>query len=407
MISIMGLLSIIMGFRAAVEPRNVAEYPGWTAATVIFFTIVYMFLDAIDGIHARRTGNSSPLGELIDHVSDSVTVVFMTLSGAYLYGVTEPSALWYLVNTAGLVFMQCHAVAYRKRVVQMGRYTGPGEAIVLYCLMMALAPMFHGTLGFLNYAKYAYYGMLVVLLREAWILHLFGYASTAKGLTISLLTVCAGHCVSGSVSLLSVIASGLVMSVLTCDLILSKMASRQLGQWVPYVACVYFINDILGLAAAVLYLIGTVVEVARYLDLNIFQCNTVVYACGVFDMLHTGHIQMFLSAKRYGNKLLVGVHNDNDVASYKCTPIKSHLERCTDASWCRFVDEVIPNAPLCLTEEFIKEHNIHVVVCSDEYFQKEGDQYYRVPRDMGILREVKYSPGMSSSEIVRRCKQRA
>jgi phosphatidylglycerophosphate synthase len=34
---------------------------------------VYQSLDAIDGKQARRTGTSSPLGELFDHGCDSVS----------------------------------------------------------------------------------------------------------------------------------------------------------------------------------------------------------------------------------------------------------------------------------------------------------------------------------------------
>lgn len=47
--------------------------PSWAylqAALGLFF---YQTLDAIDGKQARRTGSSSPLGELFDHGCDSMT----------------------------------------------------------------------------------------------------------------------------------------------------------------------------------------------------------------------------------------------------------------------------------------------------------------------------------------------
>jgi len=40
---------------------------------------MYQTLDALDGKHARRTGNSSPLGELFDHGCDAVTTTLMVL----------------------------------------------------------------------------------------------------------------------------------------------------------------------------------------------------------------------------------------------------------------------------------------------------------------------------------------
>ena len=42
------------------------------ASAVLIFS--YMFLDNTDGKQARRTNTSSPLGELIDHDCDSLTV---------------------------------------------------------------------------------------------------------------------------------------------------------------------------------------------------------------------------------------------------------------------------------------------------------------------------------------------
>ena len=38
-----------------------------------FGLFVYQSLDAIDGKQARRTGSSSPLGELFDHGCDSIS----------------------------------------------------------------------------------------------------------------------------------------------------------------------------------------------------------------------------------------------------------------------------------------------------------------------------------------------
>jgi len=40
---------------------------------------LYQTLDAMDGIQARRTGSSSPLGQLVDHGCDALVVTFQTL----------------------------------------------------------------------------------------------------------------------------------------------------------------------------------------------------------------------------------------------------------------------------------------------------------------------------------------
>lgn len=41
---------------------------------------IYQSLDAIDGKQARRTGTSSPLGELFDHGCDSLSTIFVAVS---------------------------------------------------------------------------------------------------------------------------------------------------------------------------------------------------------------------------------------------------------------------------------------------------------------------------------------
>jgi phosphatidylglycerophosphate synthase len=41
--------------------------PEWVYYLCAFNVFMYQTLDAIDGKQARRTGSSSPLGELFDH----------------------------------------------------------------------------------------------------------------------------------------------------------------------------------------------------------------------------------------------------------------------------------------------------------------------------------------------------
>ena len=84
------------------------------------------------------------------------------------------------------------------------------------------------------------------------------------------------------------------------------------------------------------------------------------------DMCHRGHMVLFRRAASLGNELVVGVHNDEDVASYKRKPNVSHEERCDTVAVCKYVTEVIPNAPLYFDEAFLKKHAIDIVVCSEE-----------------------------------------
>ena len=61
----------------------------------------------------------------------------------------------------------------------------------------------------------------------------------------------------------------------------------------------------------------------------------------VADLFHYGHVGMLRQAKEHGDYLLVGVHADEAVMSYKRRPIFSMKERVASVEGCRYVDEVV------------------------------------------------------------------
>ncbi len=50
--------------------------PAWMYLFSVFMAFMYQTLDAVDGKQARRTGSSSPLGQLFDHGVDAACVSF-------------------------------------------------------------------------------------------------------------------------------------------------------------------------------------------------------------------------------------------------------------------------------------------------------------------------------------------
>lgn len=57
--------------------KDIPSSAFYFAAACIF---IYSTLDAIDGKQARRTGSSSPLGQLFDHGCDSFSITFFMLA---------------------------------------------------------------------------------------------------------------------------------------------------------------------------------------------------------------------------------------------------------------------------------------------------------------------------------------
>ena len=78
-------------------------------------------------------------------------------------------------------------------------------------------------------------------------------------------------------------------------------------------------------------------------------------------------------------------------------------ERVAVVSGCRYVDEVIPNAPLEIDRQWIEKYAIQIVVHGDDFSGDLRDLCYRVPIELGIFRTVPYTESISTTEIIRRC----
>ena len=116
-----------------------------------------------------------------------------------------------------------------------------------------------------------------------------------------------------------------------------------------------------------------------------------VYVDMVGDLFHIGHINMFKQARELGDYLIVGVHSDKAVESYKRTPITPETGRYEIIRSCRLVDEIIEDAPLIITKKYLLKHDISLVVHGDDI---RYDSFYEVPINMGIMRYVKYTKGV-------------
>ena len=131
-----------------------------------------------------------------------------------------------------------------------------------------------------------------------------------------------------------------------------------------------------------------------------------VYVDMVADLFHPGHVEFLRKAKTFGNTLVVGIHSDDTVESYKRRPLMTMAERMAVVAGCRYVDEVVADAPLVVDEAWLKTHRIDVVVHGDDFDVDMATKLYGVPMEMGIFRTVPYSPGVSTSDLLIRLRLR-
>ncbi len=133
--------------------------------------------------------------------------------------------------------------------------------------------------------------------------------------------------------------------------------------------------------------------------------QTRVYVDMVGDLFHPGHVALLRAARDFGTWLVVGVLSDETVSEYKRRPIMSLAERVAVVEACRYVDEVVPDAPYRLTTEFLDAHDIALVVHGDDISQEAVTDVFGPVEAAGRLRLVEYTPGISTTELIDRCRR--
>ncbi len=130
-----------------------------------------------------------------------------------------------------------------------------------------------------------------------------------------------------------------------------------------------------------------------------------VYADGVFDLFHHGHGRVLEQAKKLFGKvhLIAGVHDDEVVHSMKGVTVMTYEERMEAVRHCRWVDEVVGNAPWRIDEAFLELHRIDVVAHDGAPYPAAGtSDLYEVPKRMGIFIATARTPNISTSMLIQR-----
>ncbi|KAF8689235.1 hypothetical protein HU200_042024 [Digitaria exilis] len=132
-----------------------------------------------------------------------------------------------------------------------------------------------------------------------------------------------------------------------------------------------------------------------------------VYADGIFDLFHFGHARALEQAKKLfpNTYLLVGCCNDELTYRYKGKTVMTQEERYESLRHCKWVDEVIPDAPWVLTQEFIDKHQIDYVAHDAlPYADTSGaaNDVYEFVKKIGKFKETKRTDGVSTSDLIMR-----
>lgn len=130
-----------------------------------------------------------------------------------------------------------------------------------------------------------------------------------------------------------------------------------------------------------------------------------IYSDGIYDMFHYGHARALEQVKKlFPNVyLLVGVCNDELTKSKKGRTVMNENERAESLRHCRWVDEVVENAPWVLDDEFLTKHRIDFVAHDDIPYQSEDcDDVYKFVKDRGQFIATQRTAGISTSDLITR-----
>ena len=129
----------------------------------------------------------------------------------------------------------------------------------------------------------------------------------------------------------------------------------------------------------------------------------VVFTNGVFDLLHTGHLDVLLAARREGDFLVVGVNSDSSVRRLKGTsrPVHDQAARCYVLAALAMVDAVVvfdQDTPL----ELIRALRPDVLVKGGDYTEATIVGADELREWGGEVVVVPLTPGHSTTSTIER-----
>ncbi|KAL6246565.1 hypothetical protein RBB50_006803 [Rhinocladiella similis] len=141
MVTLLGFVCILVNvvFIQIFVPDLVGPGPTWVYYSFAAGLWLYSTMDNIDGKQARRTGSSSPLGELFDHGIDSLNCTLASLceTAAMGLGPSKTGAFTALVPCLPMFFSTWET--YHTHTLYLGAFNGPTEGLILACAVMILS----------------------------------------------------------------------------------------------------------------------------------------------------------------------------------------------------------------------------------------------------------------------------
>ncbi|CAB4252308.1 similar to Saccharomyces cerevisiae YHR123W EPT1 sn-1,2-diacylglycerol ethanolamine- and cholinephosphotranferase [Maudiozyma barnettii] len=144
LVTLSGLTFIIINVLTVLyyDPDLSQETPRWTYYSYALGMFLYQTFDACDGMHARRTGQSGPLGELFDHCIDSINTTLSLLLYISTTGIGYSYMFIFAQFSVLCNFYLSTWEEYHTHKLFLSEFCGPVEGIMMLCVLYFLTGVF-------------------------------------------------------------------------------------------------------------------------------------------------------------------------------------------------------------------------------------------------------------------------
>lgn len=134
--------------------------------------------------------------------------------------------------------------------------------------------------------------------------------------------------------------------------------------------------------------------------------DKIVYVAGAFDIFHVGHVDFLEQVSKHGDYIIVGLFSDKFINRNRGPkyPIMNMQERVLSVLACKYVSEVVIDAPYSITEELMDHFKVDIVCHGKTTVEPDenGRDPYEVAREQGKYLEVDSGNKLTTQMVVER-----
>ncbi|KAJ5118873.1 hypothetical protein N7448_010580 [Penicillium atrosanguineum] len=145
-ITLTGFMFVVLNFLTVMwyNPNLDTDCPPWVYASCALGLFLYQTFDAVDGMQARRTKQSGPLGELFDHSVDACNTGLGVLIFASAMNLGQSWMTFLALFGSTMTFYVQTWDEYYTQVLTLGIISGPVEGVLTLCLVYAITAYMGG-----------------------------------------------------------------------------------------------------------------------------------------------------------------------------------------------------------------------------------------------------------------------